>query len=250
MNENIIDKIQKLLKLSEGNENPNEAAAAAAAAQKLMLKYNISTLMIDSISNFENINFKSLIKHIHIPIQDKWEASLAQEISESSDVYIVGLTNQNYEICTIKVFGKEESILVFEATFEFLKSELVKILNKKYLSVSTKSQDWCNTFYFAAVAAIGERLQKEKLKSMEEIESSLKLASSKAGVSIVHVSNAISKLESVRQEIEKLVDGPMEEFNPKDQDFDQDAAIKGYREGSMMNLRRTSLDSGNKLKGE
>ncbi len=250
MTENIIDKIKKLLKLSEGNENPNEAAAAAAAAQKLMLKYDISTLMIESISNFDNVNFKSSIKHIYVPVKERWEASLAQEVSESSDVYILGLTNKNNEICQIKVFGKEESIFAFEATFEFLRSELTKILNRKYLSVSVKTKNWCNTFYFAAVSAIGERLQEERQKSIQEIETTLKLASTEKGVSVIHVSNAITRMQNIREEIEKLVDGPMENFNPKDESFDHDAAVKGYREGSSMNLRRTSLESGNKLKGE
>lgn len=245
MTEKIIDKIKKLLNLSQDNSNENEAATAAAAAQKLMLKYNISKALIQSVDNIENL--RSEIVHIFVPVSEIWESSLAEEIAENSDVYIVGLLNAKNEISSLKVYGKEESVLVFEATFEFLKNELTKILNNKYLAVSTKSKNWCKTFYFAAIAAIGKRLKEEKDKTIEEVKKTFILSCEEKGLSIVHVSNAIQKVENIRQELEKMLEGETQEQKLEQENIDVDALIKGYKEGSLMNLRRTSLESGNKL---
>lgn len=50
--EDIIERIGKLLRLSESS-NPNEAALAAQRASELMLKYNISKAVIESAENPE-----------------------------------------------------------------------------------------------------------------------------------------------------------------------------------------------------
>ena len=50
--EDIVEKIQKLLRLSESS-NPNEAALAAQRASEMMLKYNISKAVIESAENPE-----------------------------------------------------------------------------------------------------------------------------------------------------------------------------------------------------
>lgn len=47
MNEKLLDRVRKLLRLAEGTSNPNEAAAAAAAAQKIITEHNLGIVSLD-----------------------------------------------------------------------------------------------------------------------------------------------------------------------------------------------------------
>ncbi|MBQ3883713.1 MAG: DUF2786 domain-containing protein [Succinivibrio sp.] len=57
--EELIDKIKKLLALSDSS-NPHEAAAALARAQKLMEKYNIESKEINADNGIDEIKLKTL----------------------------------------------------------------------------------------------------------------------------------------------------------------------------------------------
>lgn len=238
MTEKIIDKIKNLLKLSEGNENPNEAAAAAAAAQKLITRYNISRGVAESIGGL-NSNYRNKFTHKSIAVNKVWEASLSEEISESSEVFVLGITNGG-KISEIKIFGKPEDVEVFASMFVFLREEILRILSKKYLSVLDRDEKWQNAFCFGAASAIGERLKQEKEKSVVEIFNLLRLSSEEKGISLVHVANAIQKMNQTKIEIEKFVEEEYEtsEFVDSENLTIKEASQKGFEEGSRMNLRR------------
>lgn len=251
INENIIDKIKKLFALSHGNENENEAAAAAGAAQKLMLKYNITKAMVSAFSDQEK-SLNSQLMSRRYDVLDIWELYLAEVVSEHSQCYSIG-KSKNCQVIAFDVWGLPTDIDFFNEMFIFLKNELIQILNSKCHPSEISSMDWCKIFYLSAIAAVKLRLALERQDSMKAIKAGLEDVAVKSGLEIVVVSQAIEKVDNLRDQIRDIVDEMSVNLTELKEEINiemQDAAIKGFKEGSQMNLRRLALEQGNKLKGE
>ena len=76
--ENIIERIKKLLELSNRNPNENEAIAAALKAQKLMAEYNVDELELSDRIDKDPIELKSATYR-----GKKWRGRLAKAIADN-----------------------------------------------------------------------------------------------------------------------------------------------------------------------
>lgn len=113
MNTKIIEKIHKLLALSESS-NSHEAELAMLKAQQLIMKHKLS---LREVKEFKIIN--SAIKETITKItftKAKWKANLAQLIADNFSCYLFFKTRQTN---TITFFGREEDVTVCNIILEY-----------------------------------------------------------------------------------------------------------------------------------
>lgn len=128
MDQDIINKIKKLLALAESS-NENEAAIAFARAQKLMQDYDISMNDI-SESAFSNAN-------IAIPVLFRNKVILGKFIriiSETFGIEIVVKYRGSAPISFVLI-GKKERVLTAEYAFTILYRSLYNARNRFYISL-------------------------------------------------------------------------------------------------------------------
>lgn len=138
--EKMINKVQGLIKLSEKNDNDEEAQSAFLMAQKLMLKYHISADSLQSAADSEDQvtnNDVTTLKRLYW-----WEKVLAKVITDNFRVK--GFTHSIY------VNGKKKSKIVFMGLDDDLKIakemyvltyEAIQHYAKKYINKYYKDQD-------------------------------------------------------------------------------------------------------------
>lgn len=162
MNDEIISKIKKLLRLGQ-SDNEHEAALAAASAQRLMEKYNISQMMLEGASreDQEEIGICEEPLYRGGKNRSQWRGALA-----------AGIANANSCICftsggTIHIIGRASDIEASRYLFKYCEREIDR-LSKNY---SGHGKGWINNYKIGAVVAVTERLKEAKKQAREEIVS-------------------------------------------------------------------------------
>ena len=125
MNLKIVDKIQKLLALSESS-NEHEAQASMLKAQELLAKHKLS---IREVKEFKVYNsaIKEKISSVSFT-KAKWKANLAKVIGDNFGCYLyLKVRNTN----TITFFGREEDVticnIVLDYAIDFIDSKVSKL---------------------------------------------------------------------------------------------------------------------------
>lgn len=144
----IVEKVQKLLALSESS-NENEAQCAMLKAQELLFKHKLS---IKEVKEFK-INNSSTIKEKVSAVtftQANWKGKLAKVIADNYGCYLYFKTRRNH---TITFFGREEDALICNIVLEYaidcIKSMVKRIryiYTKKGLSVRGLENDYAIGF--------------------------------------------------------------------------------------------------------
>lgn len=125
MEQDIINKIKKLLALAESS-NENEAALAFARAQKLMQDYDISMTDI-SESSFDNME-------IDIPVLFRNKAIIVKFINIISETFGIKIIirTRGSSPRAFTLIGKKERILTAEYAFTILYRSLYNARNRFY----------------------------------------------------------------------------------------------------------------------
>ena len=129
MDEKLIEKIKKLLALSESS-NENEAKIAMLKAQELLAKHKLSIKEIKDYKIADD-SIREKISSISFR-QGKWKAKLGGLISENFGCYQYFKTNKSQ---TIAFFGREEDIIVCNIVLEYAVDSIlstVKSLRYQY----------------------------------------------------------------------------------------------------------------------
>ena len=101
MDEKLVKKIQKLLALSESN-NEHEAQLAMLKAQELLIKHKLS---LKDVKEFKTYNDSIKEKKTKISFKKaKWKAELASLVGDNFGCYVFFKTRYSH---TITFFGKE-----------------------------------------------------------------------------------------------------------------------------------------------
>lgn len=182
----IIDKVQKLLALSQSS-NANEAAAAAAAANKLIDQYRLSEADLSS-SIVENDPLVEDSDYIYstgriVP----WKSNLIITLAKhygcalfNSLNFISGRKQSNY-----KLIGKKSDIQITHYMFNWLLLECQRLSEKEaYGKGRVFVQSYCQGF----VAGIRHQL----IKSREEVKQSA-------------TTSSIIKIDSREQEANQMM---------------------------------------------
>ena len=122
MDNKIIDKISKLLKLSH-SPNEQEALSAFEKAHQLLKEYNLS---------IEDIKEKPELTKLDLEEQSKaykWKTLLLCSVAKLN--YCTIITEKRYRSTKQVIFGREANIISTKAMYEYL-VEAVERLTKEY----------------------------------------------------------------------------------------------------------------------
>ena len=111
----VIVKIQKLLALSKSS-NENEAQNAMLKAQKLLIKYKLSSQEVESYSK-ENVKLEDLKTEQKFRGKS-WKGNLARVIADNFRCFIYYNTG-NYKVHRVCFYGKEEDVIIANIMFEY-----------------------------------------------------------------------------------------------------------------------------------
>lgn len=120
----LLEKIQKLFKLSEANENDHEARSALLAAQKIMVENGIKQSEIERLSN---IQIPKEVVHENVTKGERllwWKRNLAGIIAKNfcCKSYILRSNNANSGLIFL---GLKEDVELAETVYTFAKEAIV-----------------------------------------------------------------------------------------------------------------------------
>lgn len=164
MNTKIIEKVRKLLALSESS-NPHEAELAMLKAQELLMKHKLS---LKEVTEFKIIN--SVIKEIKSEItftKAKWKAELARLIADNFGCYRyfkVRRTN------TIVFFGREEDVIVCNIVLKYAVYCIYSAVSKlkyQYTKEGYSTKGLENDYALGFIAGLSQKFEEQKKANQE-----------------------------------------------------------------------------------
>lgn len=183
----VIEKIKKLLALSdlEKNNNVNEALNAACTAQSLMDKHRLSyeKIMFEAsglyTSKDEIIDYiKHFGTYFGMPDPSEWSRALVKIIAEHNDCRcyttklsrIGGDKGEKDYFTALSLVGREENIYIVEEIYFYLELEISKICIQEWSKLegamdAEASKKWRADFCLGAVAQLLSKF--EELKKIE-----------------------------------------------------------------------------------
>lgn len=152
-NDNIIKKIENLLRLSTSS-NIHEAALAASRAQQLAEKYNIALEILKGKQDIKELNLiVDYYKVYNEPFKSNlfnWEFGLAQMLSKYYWCKVFKLPEVD-----LNIVGMNSDILLFESMFDWLQGQInILILEEKI------EKDFIDVFSFGSIHFLNEQFEK------------------------------------------------------------------------------------------
>jgi hypothetical protein len=169
-NTKIVERIRKLLAMSEDQSSPEEAAIAAGRAAKLLQKYNLDRADIiihqqDSVA-MGTANTQTAYRNI-----PSWVSTLGVPVAELHDcngIYTRIKVNQRYQKA-IKYQGLEEDALVASYVFDYLIEEINRLAKAHKKRAPQASRADLHAFRLGASEAICDMLNR-MIREKAELE--------------------------------------------------------------------------------
>lgn len=164
MDTKIIEKIQKLLVLSESS-NENEAQLSMLKAQELLAKYKLSLKEVNEFKVF-NSAIKEKVSNVSFT-KAKWKAQLARVIANNFGCYHYFKTRK---IHTITFFGREEDIVVCNIVLEYAVdcvNNEVKRLRYQYSKDGYSTSGLENDYALGFIFGLREKFEEQKKANQE-----------------------------------------------------------------------------------
>lgn len=164
MNTKIVEKVQKLLALSESS-NLHEAEAAMLKAQELLMKHKLS---LKDVKEFKILNsdIKENVTKITFT-KAKWKAKLARLVADNFGCYIYFKTRYSH---AITFFGREEDVTVCNIVLEYAIDCIGSVVKRlKYQNIkegySTKGLE--NDYALGFIAGLRYKFEEQKKSNQE-----------------------------------------------------------------------------------
>lgn len=164
MDNKIIDKIQKLLALSESS-NEYEAQASMLKAQQLLAKHKLTLRQVEEFKEYSSDIQERKTKITFT--KAKWKANLAGLIADNFGCYCF-LRTRNTN--TITFFGREEDVIVCNIVLEYAIdciNSAVKKLRYKYLRNRYSTKGLENDYAMGFISGLEKKFEEQR-KSNEE----------------------------------------------------------------------------------
>lgn len=164
LNGKIIEKIKKLLSLSESS-NQHEARLAMLKAQELLVKHKLSLREIEDYKIDSN-KIKDLASNITFT-KAKWKAILAGLIADNFGCYIYFKTRN---VNTITFFGREEDIAVCNLVLEYAVDcieSTIKRIQYKYKKAGYSTKGVANDYAIGFIKGMTEQFDEQKRTNQE-----------------------------------------------------------------------------------
>lgn len=164
MDVKIIEKIQKLLALSESS-NENEAQLSLLKAQELLVKHKLS---LKEVKEFKVYNSKIKEKKSSISFtKAKWKANLGRLIADNFGCYMYFKTRRTQ---TITFFGREEDVIVCTIVLEYAIDSInskVKRLRYQYSKGGYSTKGLESDYALGFISGLKEKFEEQKKKNQE-----------------------------------------------------------------------------------
>lgn len=164
MDTKIIEKIQKLLSLSESS-NEHEAEVAMLKAQELLAKYKLS---IKEVKEYKKYNSKIQEKATDITFtKAKWKAQLAGVISDNFGCYHYFRRKGTN---TIVFFGREEDVIVCNLVLNYAVDSVYSVVKKlkyRYSKNGYRTRGIENDYALGFVYGLQGKFEEQKRSNQE-----------------------------------------------------------------------------------
>lgn len=233
--ENIVSKVQKLLRLSSANNNAHEAGLAAAKAQQLIDEHNLSAALlalddanpVDSVDDEPIMDFGSSPLHV-APQLRRWRGQLAMTIAKYNGckVYRTG--------GNLKIIGRHSDAETVRYLFAWLERETERLAAE---AGRGQGKTWRDNFRIGVVEAIDAKLKAQH-------EAFAQQARSSAGTELMRVNQALARVEQRTASVERWAKAntKLRSSGSYRQTQDPSARAAGREAGAGLNLgRRTAL---------
>lgn len=171
----IVDRIRKLMKLSH-SDNVNEAAQAAAMAQKLMLEHKIELADLSLNGTEKQVQEEVVEEGMQGDLgkrgkASQWRTALASVISRNFNCKVWFMPRTDY----IAVMGCKSDVQTCQYLQQYFSLEIERLAAQHWARVKAEAKaggyemprptEWKRSFRFGAIAAIGEKMDGERLKN-------------------------------------------------------------------------------------
>jgi len=131
VNEQIAEKIAKLLSLAGNNSNEHEAAAAAAKAQAMMQEYDLTMGDIESLKVDQRMG-TGVVEQERQTLRKKgkpggWKVDLFTAVGHTSDCMVYASKGGAWYDGQGRFLGRERDVQMAQYIYEFLSRELERL---------------------------------------------------------------------------------------------------------------------------
>ena len=180
MSDKIIDRIKKLLSLSQSN-NEHEAALAAGQAADLMFKHEIKEAQLcESDEDKEDVDVTSLDETGSIV---NWKGNLMNGLADGLGcaMHFSQIKKRGEKMKTFyNVVGQPSKVDTIKYMYHYLVGEVDRLADKAYREeymeckksnvLPPSARSWKNAFRLGASSMIAKRLRKQREESHKDAE--------------------------------------------------------------------------------
>lgn len=164
MNIKIVEKIKKLLALSESS-NEHEAQIAMLKAKELLVRYKLSLKEVKEFKIYDS-KIKEKVSSVSFT-KAKWKSELAELIADNFGCYQYFKTRYSH---TIVFFGREEDIAVCNIVLEYAIdciNSAVKRLKYQYTRDGYYTKGLENDYAMGFIDGLKKEFEKQKRANQE-----------------------------------------------------------------------------------
>jgi hypothetical protein len=243
LNDKVVDKIRKLLRLAE-SADVNEAAAAAGAAQRLMEEHRIDQAMIslDDDESDGTPDEEDIRSWADEPLESSgrlpgWKSQLAVAIAGVNGCQVFlgrAYKGDDYDHpqTTLCLVGRPSDVASVRYLFAYLTKEIDRLCK---LHGRGLGRTWANSFRVGAVHTVRKRLKQAQEKARLDARSKLKgkgtTALAKLDLALARVDKRALEAEAWMKEHLKLTSARSSRTRR-----DWDAYAAGKRAGGSIDL--------------
>lgn len=198
--EAIIEKIRKLLALSENNTSVNEAATAAAMAQALMLENKLSSADIKDESEKEGI-----IESTFLELGDRlitWRGQLMYALCQNNFCSVFSssiLTPTGLQKC-YKIIGRKSDTDGVQYLFLYLVNEINRLADEYGGRLDFKpGKSWFNSFRIGAVDVIRQRMTQQRKDTEDTFRASASLGNAQASTALMVINRSDDEVKKYKE---------------------------------------------------
>lgn len=228
----VISKIQKLLRLAESS-NVHEAASAAAKAQELMDRFEIEAASLSTASAPANNEPVETVDFDSSGRLENWRGSLLATLCSTNGckAYKTRLYDGGGKETVLRVIGRKTD----SQTVRYMYQALVQVVEGLAMGQRGNGRQFIASFKSGAAAAICERIRASKEATKRAVYAE---AAQEGGMALMRVDNAVATLKARDAALERY----MEEQNLRlrkgsgGRVTDHSGYHSGYRAGQAANI--------------
>ncbi len=225
----VLQKVQKLLRLSTSS-NANEAALAAAKAQELIDKHQLAQALLDldsaepvrGLDDEPIVDFCKAGAPLDAPTRlDRWRGVLAGTIARANACKIY------YHGSEIALVGRPSDAETVRYLYGYLSREVERLTTEEGQGMG---RSWRNNFRLGVVDTIADKIREQRHDFEKHARAAAKAENSTA---LVRVNQALAKIEERRVAVDDWVKSNLKLYSRSESasQYNPNARARGRQAG-------------------